>query len=364
MWEASMSTKTFFEIFGFMIGILFSVIITMVAVYLIYARTTASYEAGRAIGESVLAERPSRKADVYIKDGMSLREVADHLEEEEIIPNALVFWVEGTLLKQKDPFEGGLFTLDTGMDNAEILATLRKSNWVSEDIVVTIPEGVTRYNIAEILERDGVISAEEFIEACDNGVFFYSFLRDVPDDRENRLEGYLFPDTYFFAPDSSAETIIHKMLTRFEEVYSVEYRLRARELGLTADEVITMASIIEKEIKVSEERARAASVMYNRLEAEMRLEMCSTIIYALNKAKDRLLDSDLLVDSPYNTYLHPGLPLGPISNPGAACINAALYPEETSYLFFVLMDEETGEHFFTDDYDAFVDAKIEYNQRF
>jgi UPF0755 protein len=171
------------------------------------------------------------------------------------------------------------------------------------------------------------------------------------------LEGYLFPDTYYVSAEPTPDEVIGKMLTRFDDIFTDEYEQRAAELGLSVDEAVTIASIIEKEVSVDTERPLVSQVIHNRLELGMELEIDATVLYALDKRPDRLLYADLEVDSPYNTYAYGGLPVGPISNPGADSIHAALFPEEGNYLFYVLQDPETGVHFFSDDYQEHLGAQ-------
>ncbi len=151
---------------------------------------------------------------------------------------------------------------------------------------------------------------------------------------------------------------------KFDDVFTQEYYDQAEELGYTVDEIITIASMIEKEVRVAEERPKVAGVIYNRLNIDMNLQMCSTIMYALEIPRDRLLYRDLEIESPYNTYRNPGLPIGPIANPGAAAIEASLYPESHNYLYFVLKDPETGAHEFNATLDDHNAAKNKYNQKF
>jgi UPF0755 protein len=204
---------------------------------------------------------------------------------------------------------------------------------------------------------------QEWLEACANYGATFSFLADVQ-WRANPLEGYLFPDTYFLPANPTPNDLINRMLNRFIEVFDYEMEERAAELGLTIDQVIIKASIIEKEIRVPHERALCSAIIYNRLRQNRLLEMCSTIIYVLDVPRDRLFFSDLDIVSPYNTYRNPGLPIGPISNPGRAAIHAALYPANVDYLFMVLMDENTGEHFFSNNLNDHNRAKERYGRDF
>jgi len=348
---------------GFTIGTALNVIVMVVLIVAAYNFTIRAYGFGKDYSEVFFAEKPYAEAEITLEDGASLQEVAAVLEEEGIISNALIFRLENILKGNNNPFNAGTYSVNSKMSTNNINFTLRQEKVESNDRKIVIPEGRSVKEIAEYLEAEEIVSAESFIEVANTGDFRYGFLQDIP-PRENRLEGYLFPDTYFISEDATPEEIIDKMLIRFEDQYDDECRLKAKEMGLTMDEVIIIASIIEKEISRAEERGIASSVIFNRLERGMKLEMCSTVLYVLGIRKDRLLLSDLEVVSPYNTYMNAGLPKGPITNPGKACIIAALEPEQTDYLFFVVKDEETGEHFFTNDYEEFLIAKELFNQQF
>lgn len=352
-----------FDLIKYLLGMAFNAAAFIFVVYMIYTYTQKSFAVGESFAADLVADRESREVEVVLPDGATIDEVADILYENGVISNALVFKLENMLKNTDDDFDGGTFVVNAAMDSNELVAALRSRVNYSQDVRVTILEGYTTKDIGALLEAGELMPAEEFIEACDATDFYYTFLNDLP-ERENRLEGYLFPDTYLFAAESDPEDIAVKLLDRFEEIFKWEYYERAYELGLSLDEVVVIASIIEKEIRVPEERALASAVIYNRLKRGEPLGMCSTILYALDKRKDRLLDEDLQIESPYNTYINAGLPIGPICNPGEACIIAALYPADVDYLWFVVKDEETGEHFFTNDYNEFLNAKELYQQRF
>jgi UPF0755 protein len=267
------------------------------------------------------------------------------------------------LKKFASDFEGGTVTVNAAMDSNQLMAALRSTNQAGNEIWVTIREGYTIRDMGLVLEAAELVkSADEFVGATKEEYFYYPFLDDLP-ERENLLEGYLFPETYLFAPGTDVRDIAVRMLNQFDRVFRWEFYERAAELGLTVDEVVTIASIIEKEIRVPEERALASAVIHNRLALGERLEMDSTIQYALDKRKDRILYADLEIDSPYNTYRNAGLPIGPISNPGLASIEAALYPADVDYRWFVVSDDETGAHYFTNNYDDFLRARDQYLQR-
>lgn len=353
----------FVQTFSFVFGGAFNIALMLLTVYFIYRFTLSAFAFGKEFGQEMNSEKPSKEIEVSIKDGATVSEVAAILEDKGVISSALMFQLESLLKKNSESFSGGTFMLNTNMNASEINWTLRNVVVYGTDVSVTIPEGYTLKEIALLLESKELVDAEDFITVCNTESFDYDFLMDLP-ERENRLEGYLFPDTYLFAEQSSPEQIINKMLLRFGEIYTLEYQLQAEAMGLTTDELVTIASIIEKEIRVGPERSKASEVIYNRLNKGMYLQMCSTVLYALDKRKDRLLLTDLEVKSPYNTYLNSGLPIGPISNPGQACIQAALNPGTGNLLYFVVKDEETGEHVFTDNENDFYKAKADYNQQF
>jgi len=357
----SRHTKKFLGMVGFTIGTAFNVVVLIVLVVAAYNFTIRAYGFGKGYSELFFEEKPYAEAEITLEDGASLQEVAAVLESEGIIGNALIFRLENILKGNNNPFNGGTYTVNSLMSANNINYVLRQVPVESNDATIIIREGRSVGEIAEYLETNEIVGAGHFIEVANTGDFRYGFLEEVP-PRENRLEGYLFPDTYFISEEASPEEIIDKMLTRFEDQYDEDCRVRAAEMGLTMDEVIIIASMIEKEIRREDEREIAASVIYNRLELGMKLEIDATVLYALGVKKDKLLYEDLETPSPYNTYLNEGLPAGPITNPGKACINAALYPSETDYIYYVVKNDETGEHFFTNDYDEFLIAKELYGR--
>jgi len=213
------------------------------------------------------------------------------------------------------------------------------------------PEGLNNKEVAKRFgeETKGSINEAEFLAATRTGVYNYSFLAGA----NGNLEGFLFPNTYDVTSLTTAHQAVNMMLSDFhKETADLEWS-RAAQLGVTPYQIVTVASIIEKEVKVPEERPMVASVIYNRLKKKMKLEMCSTVIYSLGQWKAKLSDQDLQVSSPYNTYKVDGLPPGPICNPGFESIRAALFPASTDYLFFILTNPD-GHHSFTADYAQFL----------
>ena len=359
-----MNRRRYFDFFQFIMGMTFNALVFIFVAYLVYTYFQRSYDSGRAFAASLISEKQPREVEITIADGATIDEVAEILVDNKIITNAFIFKLENMLKKTAYDFDGGTFIVDAAMDSNQLISALRATGESSQDVRVTILEGYTTKDIGAILEATGLLEdADEFVDTCANTDFYYSFLNHLP-ERENPLEGYLFPDTYFFAPGSNSREVAMRLLDRFDGIFKWEYYERAAELGLSVDDVITIASIIEKEIRIPDERALASAVIHNRLARNEPLSMDATIIYALDKRKDRILYEDLYVDSPYNTYIRTGLPIGPISNPGIACIEAALYPADVDYLWYVIMDEEVGEHYFTNNYNDFLQAKARYQQKF
>ena len=216
----------------------------------------------------------------------------------------------------------------------------------ADEVKITIPEGLKVQEIAEIFVDAGLTDYESFMEYAQNGDFPYDYLPAA--GSENRLEGFLFPNTYMFATDWGAEEIIDLLLAQFDKVwFNGGYDELATERNMTVLEVITVASMIEKEARVDAERPIIASVIYNRLAIDMRLQIDATIQFLFDEYKDPLLYSDLEIDSPYNTYKNTGLPPGPIASPGEASIQAALNPENTDYYYYRAKANGSGEHWFS-----------------
>ncbi len=224
---------------------------------------------------------------------------------------------------------------------------------------VTVPEGLTVKQTAErfAAATKGSITAAAFEEAAGSGGYVYGFLEGVPEDS---LEGYLFPNTYEVTSLTTPRQAVEMMLRSFaRETRDLDWN-RAASLGLSRHQAVTTASIIEKEVKFANERPLVASVVYNRLGKNMKLGMCSTVIYALGEWKPRLTEKDTQVDSPYNTYRIDGLPPGPICSPGYESLSAALNPSTTDYLFFLVTSQD-GHHSFTADYAQFEKWKADRN---
>jgi len=231
---------------------------------------------------------------------------------------------------------------------------------VSKDYTVTLPEGLTNKETAAKFDEAtaGSISALEFERALKAGTYDYAFLKGS----DGNLEGFLFPNTYDLTSQTSAHYAVDMLLGEFKKKTADLEWSRAASLGVTPYQIVIIASIIEKEVKYPEERPLVSSVIYNRLKNNMRLGMCSTVIYALGKWKPELSNKDLEVSSPYNTYKVDGLPPGPICNPSFESIRAALYPSSTNYIYFLVTSSD-GHQSFTADYKQFEAWKAQQNKK-
>lgn len=292
-----------------------------------------------------------------VKSGSSLTRVANNLEAAGLVRNRSVFKYYADFLGFGQKIQSGTYQLNKSMTMREIAERLTAGDGTPLVRDITIIEGWTAENIAAYLARENVIDDRQaFLELCRTGAQFsqYYYIADVlasgsASERLYALEGYLAPNTYEIYTNATAEEIIKKLLSQTEAVFREAWHERADELGMTMDQVITLASMIEKEAKQAD-FARVSAVFHNRLRADMALGSDVTVKYVTGTTRMSLTDSDLAVASPYNTYRNKGLPLGPICNPSPAAIEAALYPDadftEQNYLYFCSKDPDTGElHF-------------------
>ena len=273
--------------------------------------------------------------------------------QEGLIPHKAVFKIYVDFIGKANRLQAGTYVLSKNMSVEEIVDVICKGNPPKETITVKLAEGLTLEAMADKLVEQGFIDdPDEFLSLLVTGESFISehlFISEIPEDptgeRSYALEGFLFPASYELYADAGVETLIDKMLTKFEQVFGPIYTARARELNMSFYEVVTLASILEKEAKPFD-FAKVSAVFHNRLEREMPFDSDATLEYVLRTGTLNLTDEQLNTPSGYNTHLNMGLPLGPVSNPGDGAINAALYPDEQfiedGYLYFCLMDPQTG----------------------
>lgn len=272
---------------------------------------------------------------VEIPNGATLTKVSSILEENKLIKNKVLFKVVSKFKEDNNGVKAGKYLLSQKYSNSEILDILISGKTYNDGIKVTIPEGSTYKEVIKYLTNKKIGKAEVYEELINNPKEFYDKYKFLDEKDITTLEGFLYPDTYYFEKDMSEKDVISAMLKRFSEVYTPELKEKQKKMGLTLQQVINMASIIEKEAVKDVDRPKIAGVFYNRLEIGMPLQSDATIQYIFDERKHIVSYSDLKIDSPYNSYLNKGLPPTPISNPGIKSIEAALEPEDNDYLYFV-----------------------------
>jgi UPF0755 protein len=292
---------------------------------------------------------------VVVEEGDTLASVADKLEEAGVIASPTLFKLRARLRGEAAQVKPGGYQFEPGEGADEILRKLSSGDSASS-FAVTIPEGLTLVQTAQVLAEQTGIPAEEFEAAARETGYGYAFLDDPA---VRTTEGFLFPKQYEVEKDAHASRVVDRLLQQYlVETKDLDFAGARDRTGLTEYELVTVASLVEEESANLEERPLIASVIYNRLRAGMPLQIDASIQYALEKPKEELKFSDLDIDSPYNTYANLSLPPGPIASPSRESIKAALEPARTDYLYYVLGTDEQA-HFFTDDYDEFLDVKQE-----
>lgn len=281
-----------------------------------------------------------------VAPGTGLTGIAKQLKAENLIKSELGFKQQAKGMGAETALKAGAYELNPSMDASQIIEKMVKGDIYVEKVKVVIPEGYELQQIEKRLIDAGLIDKAAFEKAMTEGQYDFPIVNELPEGK-NRMEGFLFPATYQIPKDASEEEIITMMLGAFNKHFKEEYFARAKELNLSVLEVVTLASIVEREAKLDSERALIAGVFYNRLKVNKQLESCATIQYALGERKTRLYNKDLLIESPYNTYKYRGLPPGPIASPGAKSLEAVLYPEETEFLYFRTTAKGDGSHDFS-----------------
>lgn len=278
---------------------------------------------------------------IEVAQGETLRETAKKLYDNGIISYEKVFYLYAKGRAEDFKFGGHVFT--ASMSYGEICEQLSMPG-TAKTVKLTIPEGYELRLIAQACEEAGIVTAEDFMNSAVNDVFDYDFLKDKP-GVNYKLEGFLFPATYEFNYGVSAYDVIDKMLKAFDDVYTDGYSARAKELGMSDYDIITLASVIEREAADASEHKKVAGVFYNRIKDGMNLQSCATVQYILKERKPVLSIKDTEIDSPYNTYKYSGLPVGPVASPSKSSIEAALYPESHDYYYFVAKADGKGHVF-------------------
>ena len=323
----------------------------------------------------------TEQISVIIDKNDSLKTISKKLEEAGIINNATVFKYYVDFSDMSSKLLAGKFTLSPSMNYDEIINVLKRKSAAKTSTRVLITEGTLLREMEEkFLSEDVLKSSADFETRITTGENYskYWFIKEVLDKeaasekhRTYALEGYMFPDTYDFYIYGTADGIITRMLDRFNEIYTKEYRERAEKLGMTTDDVVILASIIEKEGGNIEDFKKISAVFHNRLDHSNAtghlLQSDATHQYFMPEKKFSWTTEELKIDSPYNTYMYPGLPIGPICNPGKAAIEAALWPDEDvikeGYLYFVAADLSKGEILYAKTYEEHL-KNVEYARQF
>ncbi len=322
--------------------------------------------------ENVVKEAVKIPADsegamlVDIPMGSDTSAIAEILGTEGIIKKPQIFKLVSKLNGYDGRYQAGTHVLKKGLELDTIMNILIGK---PESVKITIPEGLTYKQIVKTFVKKGLAIEDQFNSAMKYEKYDFDFVKQIKNvnNREFMLEGYLFPDTYEFAMNASEKTIVSVMLQNFNNKLTKEHYKRAKELGMSMDEVITLASIIEREASTSNDRRLVSAVFHKRIKSKdanlRKLQSCATIQYVFlnteGKVHEKLTYEDTTINSVYNTYIHPGLPPGPICSPGMDSINAALYPDEdTDYMFFIAKGDGTTK--FTKTYAEHLKAMKEY----
>jgi len=310
-------------IFGGLAALLLSGVVFWKAYQAVYSPNTA-----RSSGEF---------AEINVTPGMTLQALADSLLNNGVINSARDFVFSARLLRLDQQIQVGLYPLPFGRSNADLL--IRLSNSGSSAALITIPEGMTSREIAALLKSRIGMDSAAFMRAVSDSALLAKNGICAPS-----FEGFLFPDSYHFYHEMKPAWVVQRMVNRFFQVFDSTQQAKAAAMGLSVTEAVTLASIIEGEIYSPDEDGLISAVYHNRLKKNMLLQADPTIQYIISNNRRRLFRSDLAVESPYNTYLHPGLPPGPVCNPGKKALLAALSPAPVPYLFMVSQGD--GRHAF------------------
>jgi len=271
---------------------------------------------------------------IHIQPGDNFQQLTYQLNHAKLIKKPMSFRLLGRITGVDTRIQAGEYVLNAAMTPFSVIDMLIQGKVALYKVV--IPEGYSIIQIADTLHQLGIVSKTVFIDAATNPSFVRKFGLDA-----TTFEGYLFPDTYYFPKAVSSEKVITTMVNRFSNILTEKWILRTKELNFSIHEIITLASIIEKETGKAEERQLISSVFHNRLKKNMRLESDPTVIYGISDFDGNITKVHLKTKTEYNTYTIKGLPPGPIANPGAKAIEAALYPSDTNYLYFVAKNDGT-----------------------
>lgn len=310
--------------------------------------------------DNLSAVDPSNAEEILfeVPSGSTVTSVAKNLEDLKIINNDKAF-KNYAIDNNMTNIKAGEYMLSKSMSSIEIIEKIYNGDNY-KGIRIVVPEGFEAVQIASRIQENGLGAKEEFIALVNSPQKFASKYEFLQEDGVISLEGYLFPKTYHFKPETTMEEIVEAMLDQFSIVYENTIKSNYKKTGLTVNEVINLASVIEREAAIVEEMPLVSSVFYNRLSINMPLQSCATVQYILGERKAILSNAEIKIDSPYNTYIYKGLPKTPIASPGIAAIEAALNPAETDYVFFLSKNDGSGEQVYAVTYEEHLVNKNKY----
>jgi len=312
----------------------------LVFLILIIAAVLWSYRIYDIFTKTPISSNP-KTAIIEVPEGTSCRKIAAILKDKGVISNAFLFKIMVTLEKKATILKAGEYEIRYNLSPYEIMGLLVKGE--ARRYYITFPEGITNDYVADRLESKGLINRKLFLSLTRDRKFIKLLGFDAPS-----LEGYLFPDTYAFTKRSGERFILTTMTDRLKKALTPALQAMMKERNFTLHQTLTLASMIEEEAHLKQEREMVSAVFHNRLHKKMLLQCDPTVMYALKKSSPSITRADLNYNSPYNTYKYTGLPPGPIGNPGEDCIKAALTPAKVGYLFFVVSGN--GAHKFSNTY--------------
>lgn len=329
-------------------------LILIILVFILTAGMAMSY-----YNKAILPMEVENPKDISLEIplGSTSKEIAKILEDNGLIRNELIFRIALKKKNAESSLKAGSYVLNTSMSLYEIIDSLSRGGKNNNVVKFTIPEGYELKDMAKKLSDEGLVDFDRFMDLVSDKANFedkFPFLKEL--NKGQSLEGYLFPATYEIYVDSTEEEIIEKMLSKFQQEYEEILKEEMNKVDMTLNEVVTLASIIEREAKRDDERHLISGVFHNRLRINMPLQSCATVQYVLGERKENLSREDVQIDSIYNTYIHSGLPPTPIASPGEKSLIAALNPANVDYLYFRAKEDGSGGHIFSVTYEEHINA--------
>ncbi len=315
------------------LGCLFRILLLLILLGLIWLGVDMAREYFRK-------SRPGGKeVEITVEKGDGLSEITKELKTKGVVKYGLPFVIKVRSSGKGGDLRYGTFVIDDRMSLDDILKIMTTKGATRDQYILTIPEGYSVQRIAALLEKKGLMDGKEFLEAVKNYQGDFAYRSELPDPEkvDYTLQGYLFPDTYYLDKDVDPDQLIAKMLANFEKHFPADKQEKAKAMNMKAEEVVTRASLVQQETVLPKEYPIVADVLTNRLAINMNLQLDSTVVYAITGGlynKEKVYYNDLKVDSLYNTYIHKGLPVGPICCPGEEAIDAVLNPDDNNYLYF------------------------------